>query len=49
MLQHRNPENLWAKMKETNLEKNLVRRIPSLSQVKDWVRQAKRLPPKVTY
>jgi len=48
-LQHRVPENLWAKMREVNQDKNLVRRIPSLSQVQDWVEQAKHLPPKVVY
>ena len=48
-LQHRVPKNLWAKMREVNQDKNLVRRIPSLSQVQDWVEQAKHLPPKVVY
>ena len=48
-LQHRVPQNLWKKMQEINQEKNLVRRLPSLLQVQDWIEQAKHLPPKVVY
>lgn len=48
-LQHRNAENLAAKMAEVNEEKNLVRRPPSSSVVSDWVAQAKKLPAKVSY
>lgn len=48
-LQHRNAENLAAKMAEVNEEKNLVRRPPSNRVVADWVTQAKKLPAKVTY
>jgi len=48
-LQHRNAENLAAKMAEVNDEKNLVRRPPSNRVVADWVAQAKKLPPKVSY
>lgn len=48
-LQHRNAENLAAKMAEVNEEKNLVRRPPSGSVVSDWVAQAKKLPAKVSY
>lgn len=40
----RNPENLLAKMTETNEEKNLVRAMPYLKQVNKWVEQAKDLP-----
>lgn len=40
----RNPENLLAKMAETNEEKNLVRAMPYLKQVNKWVKQAKDLP-----
>ncbi|WP_291992669.1 DUF4332 domain-containing protein [Candidatus Accumulibacter sp. ACC003] len=42
-LAQRNAENLQAKMAELNGEKNLVRKIPTLSQVQDWVAQAKDL------
>lgn len=48
-LRHRVPENLYRKMKEVNEKKNLVRRLPGLSQVEDWVRQARALQPVVTY
>lgn len=48
-LRNRVPEHLYQKMIEVNEEKKLVRRVPALSQVEDWVRQAKELPPKVTY
>lgn len=48
-LQHRNAQNLAAKMTEVNDEKNLVRRPPSVTIVNDWITQAKKLPAKVTY
>lgn len=43
-LAQRNAENLQAKMAEVNEEKNLVRKVPTVSQVEDWVSQAKELP-----
>ena len=48
-LSRRNPENLYAKMASVNEEKNLVRKLPVLSQVQDWVEQAKVLPRKINY
>ena len=48
-LAQRNPENLYAKIKEVNMAKKLVRRLPSAKQVADWVSQAKWLPRVVTY
>ena len=42
-LAQRNAENLQAKMAEVNEQKNLVRKTPSVSQVQDWVAQAKEL------
>ncbi len=48
-LAQRKPENLLAKMLEVNEEKNLVRKVPTESQVKDWVAQAKELPRVVTH
>jgi predicted flap endonuclease-1-like 5' DNA nuclease len=48
-LQHRNAENLAAKMKEVNDEKSLTRAIPSASQVEKWVEQAKALEPVITH
>lgn len=48
-LANRVPENLLAKLKETNEKEKLVRRLPVLKQVKSWVEQAKKLPHKVEY
>ena len=48
-LAKRVPDNLHAKMLETNAVKNLVRRPPTLSNVRDWVEQAKSLPRKIEY
>ena len=43
------PEHLLSKMVEINKAKNLVNRVPGLSQVKGWIAQAKKLPRVVTY
>jgi predicted flap endonuclease-1-like 5' DNA nuclease len=48
-LRNRIPENLHQKMLETNQMKRLVRRPPSLKQIKSWVAQAKSLAPVVTH
>jgi predicted flap endonuclease-1-like 5' DNA nuclease len=48
-LAQRNPANLLEKMTEVNTKKNLVRRLPVLSQVESWVSQAKDLPRVITY
>jgi predicted flap endonuclease-1-like 5' DNA nuclease len=48
-LAQRKPENLYAKLGETNVAKKLVRRLPSQNQVADWVKQAKELPRAITY
>ena len=48
-LAQRNPENLQSKMAEVNEEKNLVRKVPTASQVQNWVEQAKELPRVVTH
>ncbi len=48
-LAQRNAENLHAKMLEINTEKNLVRQVAGLSQVEDWIAQAKQLPRKINY
>jgi small subunit ribosomal protein S1 len=45
----RNPENLFATLESVNEEKKLVRKLPVLNQVQDWVEQAKGLPRKVNY
>ena len=48
-LAQRNPTNLTNRMLEVNSEKNLVRKPPTLSQVEDWVEQAKSLPRMISY
>ncbi len=48
-LAQRNAENLCTKMEEINTQKNLVRQVPSVSQVEDWVGQAKALPRAVSH
>lgn len=48
-LAQRNAENLHAKMVEVNEEKNLVRQVPSASQVEAWIAQAKVLPRVITH
>lgn len=45
----RKPENLLAKMTEVNGAKKLVRNLPVLKQVADWVDQAKKLPRVINY
>jgi len=45
----RNPENLLLKLQAAQAERNMVRRIPSLKEVKKWVEQAKILPRVVKY
>ena len=42
-------DNLHTTMVEINDKINLVRKVPALSQVKDWVAQAKELPRVVNY
>lgn len=48
-LKNRVPGNLHAKLIEVNEKKNLVNQVPGLSQIEDFVTQAKKLTPKVTY
>lgn len=48
-LAQRNPDNLYAALKQTNEAKKLVRQLPSKRQVADWVQQAKQLPRKIHY
>ena len=48
-LAQRKAENLFQKMTEVNQPKKLVRRLPVLSQVTDWIEQAKRLPRIIQY
>ena len=48
-LRNRVPGHLYRAIVEVNEAKKLVRRLPTLGMVTDWVEQAKRLPPKVVY
>jgi len=48
-LKTRKPENLQAKIKETNEKKKLTRRTPGLKVVEKWVAGAKSLPAVVKY
>jgi predicted flap endonuclease-1-like 5' DNA nuclease/predicted DNA-binding transcriptional regulator len=48
-LAKRVPENLRTKMLEVNAEKNLVRRPPTLNEVKLWIQEAKTLQRKIEY
>lgn len=48
-LRNRVPENLYAKLVETNESKRLVRRLPSAEQVAKMVEDAKVLEPMMTY
>ncbi len=48
-LAQRNADNLHARMVEVNSAKKLVRQVPSLAQVQDWVSQATDLPRVMTY
>lgn len=48
-LRNRNAENLYAKLVEVQEEKKITRTVPALSQVADFIEQAKALEPVVTY
>ncbi|MGD8399167.1 MAG: DUF4332 domain-containing protein [Anaerolineae bacterium] len=48
-LAQRNAENLYARLREVNEEKSLVRRLPGQNQVRDWIRQAGELPRAIEY
>jgi predicted flap endonuclease-1-like 5' DNA nuclease len=48
-LRTRNAENLHKKIVEVNEEKKLVRQVPSLAAVQDFIEQAKSLDPVITY
>jgi predicted flap endonuclease-1-like 5' DNA nuclease len=48
-LAQRNPGNLHQALKETNDREALVRRLPTLKQVQDWVEQANGLHRVLTY
>jgi predicted flap endonuclease-1-like 5' DNA nuclease len=45
----RNADNLLEKVIEINKEKKLVRKLPAISMIADWIKQAKKLPRIVEY
>ena len=48
-LAQRRSDHLFAKLVAVNQEKQLVRRLPTQSQVANWIEQAKLLPRMVTH
>ena len=48
-LAQRNAANLAAKLAEVNAQKHLAGTSPAESQVTDWIGQAKKLDPKISY
>ncbi len=48
-LSKRRADNLHKAIVETNEKKKLVRKVPALSQVEDWISQAKGMPRVVKY
>ncbi len=48
-LAQRNGDNLHKNITEVNEEKKLVRKLPTVAQVQDWIAQAKKLPKVVTH
>jgi len=48
-LAQRNAENLHRHLVSMNDEKRLVRKLPNLTQVSGWIKQAKKMPRVVSY
>ena len=48
-LGRRRPETLYSNLVRINYEKKLVRRIPSQNNVQNWVKQSKKLEPRVDH
>ncbi|RPA69214.1 DUF4332 domain-containing protein [Cyclobacteriaceae bacterium YHN15] len=48
-LKMRNPANLHKMLIETNEQKKLTRAVPALSQIEDFINQAKLMEPMVTH
>jgi predicted flap endonuclease-1-like 5' DNA nuclease len=48
-LKFRNPQRLVDRMTEANTRRKLVRLLPSVSMVKRWIENAKKLPPIIRY
>jgi predicted flap endonuclease-1-like 5' DNA nuclease len=48
-LAQRNADHLFDALVKTNLEKKLVRKMPTKNQVANWIEQAKKLPRALFY
>lgn len=48
-LSKRKPENLLKTLEDINSQKKLVRKMPALSLVTEWIEQAKKLPRIIKY
>lgn len=48
-LAQRNPANLTQMLEDANNKHNLVKALPSVSQVEDWIGQAKKLDRRLEY
>lgn len=48
-LAQRNAANLHERLTAANSKKKLVRQLPAEKQVADWIRQAKKLPRRISY
>lgn len=48
-LAKRNADKLLEAIKAANAKKKLVRQLPGLSNLKDWINQAKKLPRAIKY
>ena len=48
-LSRRNSLNLHRRLVEVNMEKNIVESVPSVEDVEKWIKEAKKLPRKITY
>ncbi len=48
-MRNRNAKNLHEALLEVNAKKKLTRRVPSLGMVEDFIAQAKKIDPVVTY
>ncbi|MBN1498250.1 MAG: DUF4332 domain-containing protein [Spirochaetes bacterium] len=48
-LSKRNAQSLYDAMEKVNQKKRLVRVLPGMAKVKDWIAQAKKLPRAVQY
>ncbi len=48
-LAQRKAENLFESMKKTNEKKKLVRQLPGISKIQNWIKEAKKLPRVIKY